>query len=234
MDRRDFILHSAAAVVGSVVGTQAKNEEPVAPDKIVETKGAANFDPWHFHWDQPMTRLTEKEAMGQVALGTPLFDPMMTPVDCGKRPLVMEQKLHDLPEPIYYLMGNAYLEILLHGERVARSPYGKNIQVCDVIGDGSWSLFMQGCRDINDKKDTQASRAVAEWICLNVDTSKGWEKILDHQEDWFARLVLSTRIRNIPFRATEEEAKAEWNANFRDALVHGPKRGQKGNIRYVE
>jgi len=225
MDRRDFFLHVSASALGVFVAKpDVENEPAVAPDRIVETNGTANFDPWHFHWEQPMTRLTEKEAMGQVALGTPLFNPMMTPVDCGKRPLIMEQKLHGLPEPIYYLMGNAFLELSLHGERVARSAYGHNVQVCDVIGEKSWSLFVQGGRDIKAQKDTEASRAIAEWVCLNVDTSKGWEKILDHQEDWFARLVLSTRIRNMPFHATEEDAKAEWNAKFRDALANGPNR----------
>lgn len=231
MDRRSFLLHASAAVGAAVVGkvSETENEPAVAPDRVHETRGVANFDPWHFHWDQPMTRLTEREAMGQVALGTPLFDPRkdgridLLIEEANKRPLIFEQRLDGLPEPVYYLMGHAYLEVSLHGQRVARSPYLTHTGVNDVIGPGTWQLFAQGTRDIKQKQDTPQSRAVADWICLNVDTSKGWEKILDHLDDWFARLIVDERVRKT-IHNEPGDGKAEWNAKFRDALTHGPNR----------
>lgn len=223
MDRRDFILHTGAALVGAVVGTAPEEVEPV-PDRVHDThNGEFVIDPWHFHWDQPMTRLTEKELREHVASGVPTFNFANLDVkDAGRRPMLLEQRLHQLPEPVYYLVGNAILQISLHGVVVAHSPYDQHVGVDKVMGD--YSLCMNGWRDISQKKDSPEARHVAEWICLNVNGGTGWEQIMEHHKtDWLAGLCLDVRVKNIPLHATDD-AKALWNAKFRDALTHGPNR----------
>lgn len=227
MDRRDFILHASAAVAGVALARPGNDAEPDAdPHKIEWTKAATDSDPWHFHWEQPTTRMTEKEAMGQAALGTPLLDPVAAMIDCGRRPVVVYQR-PDGPSGAasYRLMGNAYVEVLLRGERVARSPYARHVNFDALIGPNTWQLFVLfGARERNRERDTPELRAVADWICLNVDTHRGWERIIEyHQTDWFARIVLDERCRHAGARPSEEEHHA-WNAKFRDALTHGPDR----------
>lgn len=239
MDRRAFMLHTAATAVAAVVAPVGA-DPAVLPDEAYDTVGGKfAVPPWHFRWDQPVTRLTEKEAMGQVTLGTPIFNAQAQDVkDANKRPQILEQRMgvagaddvfsrneRTHAEPTYYLVGNANVQVFHRTTRVACSPLGKHVPMYDVMG--HYGICAKGWKDINDKTDTPESRHVADWICLNIDRILAWEYILEHQDDWFARLILDVRVKNT-IHSVEDEAKIMWNAKFRDALTHGHERNWKG------